>query len=507
MSLSLFDSGSAAILQSGDPHWLPGAPMFMLCFVAFYVGYVFLSETRRYAMMGYVLAFNLFFAYKASLSLALLLPIVTIISWTLTRCLSRSVRHRRLWLVAAIGLELFPLLWYKCSAPFAALCGLDPALWNGEAAGWGIPVGIGFFTLQAVSYTVDVWRGTFRLRTDLCEYAFYLTFFPLLLAGPITRAGALIPQLKQRVGWDKEWIYGGLFLLLLGLVKKAVANYLAVFNDWVFDAPAAFSGFENLMAVLGYTVQIYLDFSAYSDLSIGLAAMMGLKIPENFENPYCSRNLTEFWHRWHISLSSWLRDYVYIPLGGNRRGSVRMCLNCLLTMWVAGFWHGVSWMFLAWGTLHGVGLIVQKLFSRRIAADSSKAQDMGLRDENVRKGSRLRNLWCCGGAWLLTFVFLMCSWVLFRASDADSAWAMVKQLFTAFDVTVILPFVTTRPLWLALCVCSLLCIFVSHTSYVRLKSRFIRLPWWVKLLCALLVWQCVQQLGSSHLSPFIYMQF
>ena len=486
--------------------------MFMLCFVAFYVGYVFLSETRRYAMMSYVLAFNLFFAYKASLSLAILLPIVTVVSWTLTRFLSRSVRHRHLWLVATVGLELLPLLWFKFSAPLAILCGFDSATWRVAAAGWGIPVGIGFFTLQAVSYTVDVWRGTFRLRTDLCEYAFYLTFFPLLLAGPITRAGVLIPQLKQRVGWDKEWIYGGLFLLLLGLVKKAAANYLAVFNDWVFDTPAAFSGFENLVAVLGYTIQIFLDFSAYSDLSIGLAAMMGLKLPDNFENPYRSRSLTEFWHRWHISLSSWLRDYVYIPLGGNRRGKLRTCLNCLLTMWVAGLWHGVSWMFFAWGTLHGVGLIVQKLFSHSLNRPSTLSRKTAWRSAGVGQGrtespalSR-KSAWRSVVAWLLTFLFLMVSWVLFRAPDADSAWAMVKQVFTAFDLSMLLPFVTARPLWVLLCVGSLLSVFVSHAAFVRLKSRFIRLPWWAKLLCGLLVWQCVQQLGGNELSPFIYMQ-
>ena len=176
------------------------------------------------------------------------------------------------------------------------------------------------------------------------------------------RADKFFPQIQSKRYISKEMIYAGLWLIIIGIIKKAVfADYIAQYNNWVFDAPLQYSGFEGVMAVIGYSAQIYCDFSGYSDMSIGIASVMGFDLGKNFCLPYQSTNLQEFWRRWHISLSTWMRDYIYIPLGGNRKGSFRTYLNNITTMLIAGLWHGASWMFIIWGGLHGVGLIIQKL--------------------------------------------------------------------------------------------------------------------------------------------------
>lgn len=184
-----------------------------------------------------------------------------------------------------------------------------------------LPVGISFFTFQAISYTVDVYKGRFPKTTELIDYAFYLTFFPLFIAGPITRAEVLVPQIQVKRPVKDDLVYKGLWLIICGLIKKAlIADYIAQYNNIVFDAPSVQSGFGDLMGVLGFSVQIYCDFSGYSDLAIGVAALMGYELKDNFNFPYQSLNLTEFWHRWHIALSTWFRDYLYIPLGETGRG-------------------------------------------------------------------------------------------------------------------------------------------------------------------------------------------
>lgn len=517
-----------------DAGWSFVTIPFMVAFLVFYFFHIFISRSRRWLMMTYVTAFSLFFAYKANGVLMLLLPATVITSWLLTRQMERTRTRwkRRAWLTVIILTDLAPLVYYKYTNFF-----ID--IWNElmrdnfAPLSLLLPVGISFYTFQAISYSVDAYRKTTsdRLRGEeshpqsspwerdgegfaspsLLEYTFFLTFFPLLMAGPITRAGTLIPQLRHRRGKsaaEKErWrtlVNTGLWLIIVGLMKKMViADYLAQYNNWIFDDPMSFSGFENMMGIIGYTLQIYCDFSGYSDLSIGLAALMGIRLKDNFRFPYQSTSLTEFWHRWHISLSTWFRDYLYIPLGGSRHGTFLTCLNLIAVMLVAGLWHGASWMFLIWGSIHGVGLVANKLF-RRLKPSSSppkvNAAESVSPPRGIRGGLRLLS-------WLLTFLYVAAAWVFFRSTSVDMAVTILTHAVTDFNPDYILPFVATRPIWSALLLAGFLLHALRERHVERLKLAFIRSPWTLKLIVFAVIMQLVINFSQNNVQPFIYAQF
>jgi D-alanyl-lipoteichoic acid acyltransferase DltB (MBOAT superfamily) len=238
-----------------------------------------------------------------------------------------------------------------------------------------LPAGISFHTFQSLSYTIDVYRKKLPATRSVVQFATFVLFFPQLVAGPIVRAQELLPQLDKLPALEMQKATRGLFLILVGLFKKiALADTLAIaIVDRVFEAPENFSSIEVLTGVYGYALQIYLDFSAYSDIAIGSALVLGMTLPENFRTPYRSANLSEFWRRWHISLSTWLRDYLYIALGGNRGAQWRTYLNLILTMLLGGLWHGASWAFIVWGGLHGFGLAITRYFQRATEHDRAAA--------------------------------------------------------------------------------------------------------------------------------------
>ena len=274
-----------------------------------------------------------------------------------------------------------------------------------------LPVGISFYTFQSLSYTIDVYRGRIEAEEDFVRTALYISFFPQLVAGPIVKAGDFLPQLREERNITLSGLERGVQIAAFGLFKKVVlADNISVFVDAVHQTPSAFSAFTLLLAGYAYLIQIYCDFSGYSDIAVGCAHILGYRLPRNFNLPYLSRNPGEFWSRWHISLSSWLRDYLYIPLGGNRRGLARTYVNLMLTMILGGLWHGAAWNFVAWGALQGIGLCVHRLWSAR------------------RKGasSTLGTAVC---------VFLTFSWnclcqIFFRAASLGKAWQIVRGILT-----------------------------------------------------------------------------
>ncbi|MBR2103019.1 MAG: MBOAT family protein [Prevotella sp.] len=464
---------------------------FLAVFVFFFAGYLLIGQRRRTAMMVYVVAFSLFFAYKANGIYMLLLPVTTILSWQLTRtiCQSEERRWRRLWLTAAIVCDLLPLLYFKYTNFFIQSLG---ALLESNFAVQHIvlPVGISFYTFQAISYSVDVYRGKFREEVSLLEYAFFLTFFPLLFAGPITRAGTLLTQLKDKHHLIlQRTVYAGLWLIMLGLLKKGlVADYISQYNNWIFEDPAGFSGFEDFIGLLGYAMQIYLDFSGYSDISIGLAALMGFRLKENFAYPYQSLNVTEFWRRWHIALSTWFRDYFYIPLGGNRVSRPRHLLNIFLTMVVAGLWHGASWMYVAWGAMHGIAQVVHKLSKPLL--------------DRIPNTLPVRVLSCA-----LLHVFLLFTWVFFRSPDLPTAFSLMNRIFTDFDLAYAGPFFAARPLYSLFLIISYSLLFVHQRTYRLLERMFIESPWMMKFILFLVTVQLLMNFSTGSIQPFIYSQF
>ena len=397
---------------------------------------------------------------------------------------------RKIGLAIVILTELLPLLYYKYTN-FTLEIFHELLRSNFSPEKMLLPVGISFFTFQAISYTVDIYKGRYPKTAELIDYAFYLTFFPLLIAGPITRAEVLLPQVQTpKDNVNENLVYKGLWLIICGLIKKAlIADYIAQYNNIVFDAPASQSGFGDLMGVLGFSVQIYFDFSGYSDLAIGVAALMGYELKDNFRFPYQSLNLTEFWHRWHIALSTWFRDYLYIPLGGNRKGELRTYLNSFLAMIVAGLWHGASWMFIVWGVLHGFGLVIHK-FCRNNGLDK-------IPDNKYTKGI----------SWFITFSYVSLAWIFFRAADMTTATTLIDNILHNISLADAYTFLMEYPLWLAVVLISLELHSIRETDYNWLQNKFINSSWLVKLCIFAVVMQLVINLSHHSIQPFIYTQF
>ncbi len=360
-----------------------------------------------------------------------------------------------------------------------------------------LPVGISFYTFQTISYTVDVYRNKIKPVTNIIDFGFYVSFFPQLVAGPIVRAAEFVPQIyqKYKLLWREAW--HAVFLILNGLVKKMViSDYISVnFVDRVFENPLAYTGFENLMAVYGYSIQIYCDFSGYTDIAIGVALLLGFRLPINFNSPYKATSITDFWRRWHISLSSWLRDYLYIPLGGNRKGVSRTYLHLFITMLLGGLWHGASLRYVIWGGIHGLGLAIHKGWN----ALWKNSSWIGGR-YYPRRLIKILSLF-------FTFHFVTLAWIFFRAPDFEHAGHMFGQIFNYFGfqqvVAMLKAYIGIFTLMLAG--------FVIHWLPDRMKELyrgvFIRMNVVIKLLVILLLLLFIYQFQTAEIQPFIYFQF
>ena len=477
-------------LKAPDSAWSLVSLPFALTFIVFLALFIIIRNASRNAMLGYVVAFSLFFAYKANGVLMALLPITVLLSYYMTRRMKEEEEHadRKRWLWMTVAVELLPLLYYKYTNFFLEII-RDLTSTNFSPLSIVLPIGISFYTFQAISYTADVYKRRFTNDVTLLEYTFYLTFFPLLMAGPITRAETLIPQIKDRHHISDTQVYTGLWLIMVGLAKKAlIADYIAQYNNWIFESPDSYSGFENLMGAVGYTLQIYCDFSGYSDISIGLAALIGINLKDNFRYPYQSLNLQEFWHRWHISLSTWFRDYVYIPLGGNRKGKVRTYVNNFVTMLVAGLWHGASWMFVIWGALHGAGLVVHKFCKQWL--------------DTIPNNLPVRVV-----SWTATYIYVMLAWIFFRSPDLHTATTILSKIFTDFSWAYLAPFVSTRATWTFFVVLGMVLHGIRERHVERLKKAYINSPITLKIILLFVILQLVVNYRLNDIQAFIYTQF
>ena len=459
---------------------------FWLVFLLFLGVYALLKKSTKCGMMCWVIGFSLFFFYKANGWLMLLLPATAAANWLLVEAMRKAqLRYRKALLTVAVVIDLSALLYFK----YTGFIIHDVLRSNFEFGQIALPIGISFYTFQAISYAVDVYRCKYQDKPTFLEYLFYLSYFPLLMAGPITRARTLLPQIRRNQMPSSRELWLGVWLIILGIVKKGVlADYIAVYNNLAFDTPASYSGYELLMAAFGYTMQIYLDFSGYSDLAIGLSALLGFRLEENFLFPYRSLNLTEFWRTWHISLSSWFRDYLYIPLGGNRKGKIRTLLNNFITMVVAGLWHGASWMFVIWGAMHGAGLVVHKLCQGWLKKIPDKWYVKAI-------------------SWFITMSFVTAAWIFFRAPSMEVVGEFFGKIFGGVDLAYFVPFWQARTLWCIVMIIAVAGLAVTPRMYTRAKLRFIKLPWAVKLLILLVAVQLMIQLRSGDIRPFIYYQF
>lgn len=424
--------------------------------------------------------------------LILLLWISTLVDWTAGNKLAKleDKRKRKYWLLLSILVNLGFLAFFKYGnflmENFQGLLALVNVQYTPPKWDILLPMGISFYTFQTMSYTIDMYKKRMKPAKTFLDFALYVTFFPQLVAGPIVRASNLVPQFYQPKKATQRQFFLGLLLLTIGLFQKTVFadSLLSGVSDSVFDAGSLLLPLDAWVGVLAFSGQIFFDFAGYSLCAIGIALSLGFILPDNFMYPYGSIGFSELWNRWHISLSTWLRDYLYIPLGGNRKGVSRTYINLMLTMLIGGLWHGAGWTFVAWGGLHGLYLIIERLFRSRIK----------IKIENV--GAKLFLAF-------LTFNCVNITWVFFRAKDFETAMNLLGSMFSIHGEKAIL---TTTNIVLVLGLMTL--VFLGHFAMRRhsLVSVIDRMPRWLLVM----VWgimlfglMIVQTSGQQ----FIYFQF
>jgi alginate O-acetyltransferase complex protein AlgI len=447
------------------------------------------ENLRKWFLLLASLSFYAFWNWE----FALLLVAVSSVAYAVgmvTRTSSDPSRRRAAVIVGVAG--ALGLLGYFKYYNFAVLSAGNLGLWQvlgtqppfSEAI---IPIAISFFTFHAISYMVDTYAGRMVPTRSLRDVMLYISFFPHLVAGPIVRAANFIPQIETGPKQTARPYADAMALIVGGLFKKVVfANYLSVMiADPVFTAPSQYGGGDILLAVVAYAFQIYFDFSAYTDIAIGVAALLGYRFPENFNQPYRSLSPREFWTRWHISLSTWLRDYLYIPLGGNRRGLIRTVINLMITMVLGGLWHGANLTFVIWGTLHGLALVANHLWRM------------------VPLGESVKRSWLYRAVCLVLMIaFILATWVFFRSPDLRT----VSDVFSGIGSRLAMPTLLT-PFLGAILVIGILMQFLPTGLRGGLHNGLIRLaPTWhiagfALAMIALLL------LAPSAAAPFIYFQF
>ena len=520
------------------------------------LGLAFLQ--RKMAMRNvYLFAISLFFYYKVSGLFLLLLVFSTVSDYLIGHAMHRTdtTWKRKMWLFASVFVNLGLLFYFKYayfladffSDAFGLLWEPKPymAIWSNATFGSDfvetaiiLPVGISFYTFQCLSYTIDLYRKKIKPVNRVLDFGFFVSFFPQLVAGPIVRASEFLPQLYKETKLTKAAFGLGLFWILNGLIKKMVlADYVASnFADRVFAQPTLYSGLECIMALFAYSLQVYADFSGYTDVAIGVAMLMGFTLTKNFNSPYKATSVSDYWRRWHISLSSWLRDYLYIPLGGNREGSlatyvliflaavvlsimsdtwlvpVGMALllvtvyalarwvtafrqwlntniNIMLTMLLGGWWHGASWNFVTWGGLNGLGLVGYKLWKQ------------------IRPWTPQSNVFARVWAIAITLTFITFTRAWFRAPGWDEAISILTRSWTAFDAS--LTGDILHGFWkpLAVMLVGYLIHWIPETMKHSYRQRFAHAPWYVQWSLAFGAMLFVFQSMSAGSQPFIYFQF
>jgi D-alanyl-lipoteichoic acid acyltransferase DltB (MBOAT superfamily) len=421
-----------------------------------------------------------------------LLFIISLYGWIASLGIASS-RRPRVWLVLGISACLLTLAWYKYLLFFAQnlmnlAAFMDKQLIL-EIESTMLPLGISFMSFHAISLMMDVSRGKLRTVPSLPDVLLYVAFFPQLIAGPILRASQFMPQLDTAPNPNRIETSRALMLIAVGLFKKVVlANSLAtLLVDDVFTHPAGSSASQTLLGIYGYAAQIYCDFSGYTDIAIGCALLLGYRFPDNFNNPYLSATPQEFWRRWHISLSIWLREYLFIPLGGSREGQARTLISLMLTMLLGGLWHGAAWNFIIWGTWHGILLCVHRVWDDYWSARNDDA-------------------WRYSKAWLicsrlLLFHAVCLAWIFFRASDFEGALAVINQLFVG---------AWRADLSLGMLICVGLGIglqYIPERFFLRLQYQAMQIPVWALGALFALALTVIEVLGPSAPAPFIYFQF
>lgn len=433
---------------------------FLIFFPVVTLAYFLMPTLRVRNLIMLIASYFFYMQYKPEYALLMLLS--TLIDYYAALGMSKSDKKitKRLWLMMSLVGNLGMLFFFKYfnffNANVANLLSFFNVAYQPLSLDVLLPVGISFYTFQTLSYTIDVYRGDLPAERDFFDFALYVSFFPQLVAGPIERSTNLLPQFKVHHEFEAKRASSGLRLMLWGFSKKVViADRLAVIVDTVYNNPKSYNGVIYIIATIAFAFQIYCDFSGYSDIAIGSARVMGFGLMKNFERPYLSKSVTEFWRRWHISLSTWFRDYLYFPLGGNRKGYFRTLFNLFIIFLVSGLWHGASWTFVIWGALNGFAIVFEKVLGigkkpgnifagKNITGKKEFMEQSAL--ERRKKPLVLRFLSAIAGIipMILTFAFICFTWVFFRARTVTEAFYMLPRFLEGIGSFDLIKFLSTR---------------------------------------------------------------
>ena len=486
--------------------------LFWVFFTVFFLLYALIHKNIKVRSL-YLFLFSLFFYYKAGGLYFFLLLFSTVIDYGIGHKIfgASTKKKSKYWLWVSLSVNLLLLFFYKytyfITDSLNYVFNLDLKPYNifsevGNMFSSGsfninqiiLPVGISFYTFQTMSYAIDIYREKLKPVNSIIDFGFFVSFFPQLVAGPIVRASEFIPQINKAYELTKSNFSRAGILIVGGLFKKMViSDYISVnYVDRIFESPLKYSGFENLMGSYGYAIQIYFDFSAYSDIAIGLALLLGFTLSDNFRKPYLSLNITDFWRRWHISLSKWLKDYLYISLGGNRKGKLRTYVNLFITMLLGGLWHGAALKFIIWGGFHGLALAFHKYISSKFPSLSES-----------------KNIITIFFSWLITFHFVVFCWIFFRASDMIVVKQVLHQIFFDFKANRILEYITTPSYAIIYSVIIggyLLDSFPTKVN-LRFQELFSNKLWPSFGAFTVIMVIIIYQFKSANIQPFIYFQF
>ena len=451
---------------------------FALFFLVFYPGYLVLKGTKF--RLPWLLAASYFFYACFNPLYLILIGYSTLVDYTVVARMAKSPR-RKMWLSVSIVNNIGLLGFFKYAGFIteninALLSSLNVSYAIPEP-GFILPIGISFYVFQSMSYTIDYYRGRMDREKSLIAYAAFVSLFPRLVAGPIERARNLLPQLHKTPKVTTKDVTDGLSLFIVGLFKKvALADYLALYVDNIYTAPEQYQSPALVLATFLFCWQIYFDFSGYTDMARGIARIMGMNLMLNFNNPYLATGLGDFWARWHISLSSWFKDYVYIPLGGNQKGTLVTYRNMFLTMVISGLWHGAAWTFVIWGAVHAIGRFVTRELERT-----------AFYREKVPKLVKQ----------LLVFVFVTFAWIFFRAESIGDAWVIIMRIFSSGWANPYCP------------VLALILVFVVWLYQFMYESRlrwiFNLVPVRIGIVVGMILYLAI--FAPSSEQGFIYLQF
>ncbi|MCF6268125.1 MAG: MBOAT family protein [Melioribacteraceae bacterium] len=483
-----------------DPNYplLFGSSLFLFLFFALLVFYRIFAKSNN-ARILVLIIFSLYFYYMAGGVFLLLLIANAILNFYFGKGMgaTKVEGKRRNYLLLALLFNLGLLVYFKYSNFFIQLVN-DINLGQFELIDIILPIGISFYTFKSLSYILDIYLEAMEPTKSFRDYFLFVTFFPNILAGPIDRAAKFLPQINKSYSLTRKEIALGLMLIMMGLIKKImIADYISLnFVDRVFDSPVRFTGVENLLAVYGYALQLYCDFSGYSDIAIGIALLLGFKLMENFNYPFKAKSISEFWRRWHISLSSWLLDYVFRPLqitlrNWRKAGNITALI---ITFVLVGFWHGASWAFLVWGLLHGIYMAIGMLVQ-------------GPKRKFYNKYN-LTNSKILGGMQIfITFNLVAFSFIFFRANSFESALEVINQILFFFKPTVFIQFVEGFTPTFILLILGFLFHFLPSSLGDKVTDKLSKLNIFVQAIIFTVVIWVVTQVQSADLQPFIYFQF